>query len=165
VQAAVRAYASSAENAAQLCTKVNWLLCENLATGKFVTFLYGVLDNETRAFDYCNAGHVYPILVSHGTVRSIEAGGAALGVFPEWVYENASVALKPGDRLLLVTDGITEASNAAEQEFGEEKLAEAALRNGQRSAAEMSRLLIEDASSFCASRFHDDATLLVIAAK
>jgi serine phosphatase RsbU (regulator of sigma subunit) len=98
-------------------------------------------------------------------VRSIEAGGAALGVFPEWAYENASVALKPGDRLLLVTDGITEASNAAEQEFGEEKLAEAALRNGQRSAAEMSRLLIEDASSFCASRFHDDATLLVIAAK
>ncbi len=165
VQAAVRAYASSAENAAQLCAKVNRLLCENLATGKFVTFLYGVLDNESRTFDYCNAGHVYPILVSLGTVRSIEAGGAALGVFPEWKYENASIALKPGDRLLLVTDGITEASDEGEREFGEEKLAESALRNSRRTAAEMSRLLLEEVSSFCASRFHDDATLLVIAAK
>ncbi|MGD0478779.1 MAG: PP2C family protein-serine/threonine phosphatase [Terracidiphilus sp.] len=169
VQAAVRAYASSAENAAQLCAKVNRLLSENLATGKFVTFLYGVLDNETRTFDYCNAGNVYPILVSQGpvrsTVRSIQAGGAALGVFPEWKYENANLALGSGDRLLLVTDGITEAYGPDEQEFGEEKLAQAALAASRRTAAEMSRLLLEEVSTFCGSRFHDDATLLVIAAK
>ena len=165
VQAAVRAYASSAENAAQLCTKVNRLLCENLATGKFVTFLYGVLNNETRTFDYCNAGNVCPVLVSQGTVRSIAVGGAVLGVFPEWQYESANLALGPGDRLLLVTDGITEASDAAEQEFGEEKLAEAALRHSKRTSAEMSRLLLEEVSAFCDSHFHDDATLLVISAK
>jgi sigma-B regulation protein RsbU (phosphoserine phosphatase) len=165
VQAAVRAYASSAENAAQLCAKVNRLLCENLATGKFVTFLYGVLDNELRTFDYCNAGNVYPILVSQGTVRSMEAGGAALGVFPEWKYENAVIALNPGDRLLLVTDGITEAYGPDEQEFGEERLALAALACSRRTAAEMSRLLLEEVSTFCGSRFHDDATLLVIAAR
>jgi sigma-B regulation protein RsbU (phosphoserine phosphatase) len=165
VQAAVRAYASSAENAAQLCAKVNRLLCENLATGKFVTFLYGVLNNETRTFDYCNAGNVYPILVSQGTARSMAAGGAALGVFPEWKYENANIALKPGDRLLLVTDGITEAYGPDEREFGEEKLALAALAASKRTAAEMSRLLLEEVSSFCQSRFHDDATLLVIAAR
>jgi phosphoserine phosphatase RsbU/P len=69
VQAAVRAYAGSAESPAQLCAKVNSLLCENLATGKFVTFLYGVLDSETRTFDYCNAGQVYPILVSQGSIH------------------------------------------------------------------------------------------------
>lgn len=165
VQAAVRAYAASAENAAQLCAKVNRLLCENLATGKFVTFLYGVLDNETRTFDYCNAGNVYPILVSQGTVRSMEAGGSVLGVFPEWKYENATIALKPGDRLLLVTDGITEAYGPDEQEFGEEKLALAALAASKRTAAEMSRLLLEEVSKFCGSHFHDDATLLVIATK
>jgi phosphoserine phosphatase RsbU/P len=171
VQAAVRAYASSAENAAQLCAKVNRLLCENLATGKFVTFLYGVLDNETRTFDYCNAGNVYPILVSRPvlvsqlTARSIAAGGAALGVFPDWQYENANFALEPGDRLLLVTDGITEAYGPDEQEFGEERLAQAALACSKRTAAEMSRLLLEEVSTFCGSRFHDDATLLVIAAK
>ena len=165
VQAAVRAYASSAENAAQLCTKVNRLLCENLATGKFVTFLYGVLNNETRTFDYCNAGNVCPVLVSQGTVRSIAVGGAVLGVFPEWQYESANLALGSGDRVLLVTDGITEASDAAEQEFGEEKLAEAALRHSKRTASEISRLLLEEVSAFCDSHFHDDATLLVIEAK
>jgi sigma-B regulation protein RsbU (phosphoserine phosphatase) len=165
VQAAVRAYASSAENAAQLCTKVNQLLCENLATGKFVTFLYGVLDNETRTFDYCNAGNVCPILVSQGTARSMEAGGAVLGVFPGWEYENANLALGSGDRLLLVTDGIPEAYGPDAVEFGEEKLAEAALRNCKRTAAEMSKLLLEEVSTFCGSRFHDDATLLVIAAR
>jgi serine phosphatase RsbU (regulator of sigma subunit) len=165
VQAAVRAYAGSAENAAQLCAKVNRLLCENLATGKFVTFLYGVLDNETRTFDYCNGGNVYPILVSQGTARSMEAGGAALGVFPEWKYENANLALGSGDRLLLVTDGITEAYGQDEVEFGEERLALAALAGSKRTAAEMSKLLLEEVSTFCGSHFHDDATLLVIAAK
>ena len=165
VQAAVRAYASSAENAAQLCAKVNRLLCENLATGKFVTFLYGVLDNETRTFDYCNAGNVYPILVSQGTVRTADQGGAVLGVFPEWKYENANLALGSGDRLLLVTDGITEAYGPDEKEFGEERLALAALAGSKRTAAEMSKLLLEEVSTFCGSHFHDDATLLVIAAK
>jgi phosphoserine phosphatase RsbU/P len=165
VQAAVRAYASSAENAAQLCTKVNRLLCENLATGKFVTFLYGVLNNETRTFDYCNAGHGHPILISQGMVRTAEQGGAVLGVFPEWEYENASIALGLGDRLLLETDGIPEAYDSDEVEFGEERLALAALAASKRTAAEMSKLLLEEVSKYCGSRFHDDATLLVIAAK
>jgi len=130
-----------------------------------VTFLYGVLNNETRTFDYCNAGNVYPILVSQGTARSMEAGAAVLGVFPEWKYENAAIALQSGDRLLLVTDGITEAYGPDEKEFGEEKLALAALEASKRTAAEMSRQLLEEVSAFCGAHFHDDATLLVIAAK
>lgn len=165
VQAAVRAYAGSAESAAQLCTKVNSLLCENLATGKFVTFLYGVLDGETRTLDYCNAGQVYPILVSQGNVRALNHGGAVLGVFPAWEYESAKIEFRAGDRLLLVTDGISEASGADEVEFGEEKLAEAALACSKRSAAEMSDVLLNQVTEFCDAHFQDDATLLVIAAK
>jgi serine phosphatase RsbU (regulator of sigma subunit) len=64
-----------------------------------------------------------------------------------------------------VTDGITEAYDTDEQEFGEERLAQAALEASKRTAAEMSRLLLEEVSAFCGSRFHDDATLLVVAAK
>lgn len=165
VQAAVRAFASSAESPAQLCAKVNGLLCENLATGKFVTFLYGVLDSETRTLDYCNAGQVYPILVSQGAVQALDHGGAVLGVFPAWEYESAKIAFRAGDRLLLVTDGITEASDGDDQEFGEEKLAEAALKESKRTAAEMSDALLNQVSAFCDAHFQDDATLLVIAAK
>ena len=83
VQAAVRAYASSAESPAQLCAKVNSLLCENLATGKFVTFLYGVLDSETRTLDYCNAGQIYPILVSQGSAQVAGPWRRGAGRFPD----------------------------------------------------------------------------------
>ena len=102
VQAAVHAFASSAESAARLCANVNSLLCENLATGKFVTFLYGVLDSETRTFHYCNAGNLYPILISQGSAQSLDHGGAVLGVFPQWEYEDAKIEFRDGDRLLLV---------------------------------------------------------------
>ena len=165
VQAAVRAYAGSAESPAELCAKVNSLLCENLATGKFVTFLYGVLDSEKRTFDYCNAGQVYPILVSQGSTQALDHGGAVLGVLPKWEYENAKIEFRAGDRLLLVTDGITEASGADDAEFGEDKLAEAALQFSKRTAVEMCDALLSEVSAFCDAHFRDDATLLVIAAK
>ena len=165
VQAAVRAFASSAETPAQVCAKVNQLLCENLATGKFVSFLYGVLDGEARTIEYCNAGHLYPILVSEGTTRSLDGAGAVMGVFPSWTYVDAKVELISGDRLLLFTDGITEAENLDKREFGEEKVAEFARACSARTAAEMNAMLLEQVSSYCQNSFRDDATLLVIAAR
>lgn len=165
VQAAVRAFAGSAASPAQLCAKVNSLLCENLATGKYVTFLYAVLDGATGRLAYCNAGHINPIVVSRGAVRSLDSSGAVLGVFPAWQFEDAAVELSAGDRVLLVTDGITEASDADDREFGEEKLAAAAQALKGRSATEMNRELLDEVSAFCAAHFRDDATLLVIAAK
>ena len=79
-QAAVRALSSPSETPAGVCSRVNRLLCENIATGKFVTFFYGILDNQTRTFEYCNAGHPLPILVSAGQARMLDRHGAVLGV-------------------------------------------------------------------------------------
>ncbi len=93
VQAAVRAFASDSESPARVCAKVNSLLHENIATGKFVTFLYGILDGEAHTFQYCNAGHLYPILLSRGAVRMLEQGGAVLGVFADWTYEDSKIEL------------------------------------------------------------------------
>lgn len=165
VQAAVRAFASGAESPAQLCAKVNRLLCENVATGKFVSFLYGVLDADAHTLEYCNAGHLYPILVSGGAALELNDSGAVLGVFPAWSYANATAELKTGDRLLIFTDGITEAENPEEQEFGEDNVAAFARAASGKSAAEMNKLLLERVSSFCRNRFRDDATLMVIAAR
>ena len=164
VQAAVRAFAGDSESPAQVCAKVNLLLHENIATGKFVTFLYGILDGETHTFQYCNAGHLYPILVSGGSVRMLEQGGAVLGVFPEWIYEDSSVELRTGDRLLLFTDGITEASDADGREFEETSIATFAKANSTLSAKELNSRLLAKVTAFCDAQFRDDATLLVIAA-
>ena len=162
-QAAVRALSSQSDNAASLCTRVNALLCENLATGKFVTFFYGILDSETHTFEYCNAGHPYPILVSHGQTHTLDKGGAVLGVFPKWTYEIDSISLEAQDRLLLFTDGITEAEGIGNQEFGEANLAAFAQANWRKTAREITSGLLEHVNAFCAGHFTDDATLVVIA--
>jgi sigma-B regulation protein RsbU (phosphoserine phosphatase) len=165
VQAAVRAFASESESPAKVCARVNRLLCENIATGKFVTFLYGVLDSQTRNFQYCNAGHLLPIHVSSGSVRMPDQGGAVLGVFPVWEYEDESIELNPGDRLLLFTDGITEASDANGKEFEEGSIAAFAKANCVLAANELTSRLLAQVTAFCGANFQDDATLLVIAAK
>jgi len=164
VQAAVRAFASDAESPARVCAKVNRLLHENIATGKFVTFLYGILDGEAHTFQYCNAGHLYPILVSGSSVRMLEQSGAVLGVFAAWTYEDCKIELRAGDRLLLFTDGITEASDAAGQEFEESRIATFAKDNSTLSATELNSRLLAKVTAFCGAQFQDDATLLVIAA-
>jgi sigma-B regulation protein RsbU (phosphoserine phosphatase) len=164
VQAAVRAFASTSESPAGVCGKVNRLLHENIATGKFVTFLYGILDSETHTFQYSNAGHLYPIQISGGSTRTIEQGGAVLGVFPDWKFEDSMIELRVGDRLLLFTDGITEATDSAGQEFEETRIAAFGKVHATLSASELNRQLLAEVTRFCRAQFQDDATLLVIAA-
>lgn len=164
VQATVRAFASDAASPAWLCGRVNSVLCNNIATGKFVTLFYGVLDAKRRVLEYTSAGHLSPILLngSH-SVRQLENGGALLGVFPEWKYEDSAAQLAPGDRLLLFTDGITEAARPDGEEFGEQRLIDATTSLSQRSSAELKDELLSQAKNFCDSQLADDATLIVIA--
>jgi phosphoserine phosphatase RsbU/P len=163
VQAIVRAFAGGSESPAQLCDRVNSVLCGNIDIGKFVTFFYGVLDASQRTFQYCNAGHPRPIVLSSDSIRELSEGGAVLGVFPNWKYEDATIELCSGDRLLLFTDGITEAAAADGQEFGEDKLAEVVKSSHIVSAAELNARVLARVNEFCAGHFQDDATLLVIA--
>lgn len=163
VQATVRAFASDAASPAWLCSRVNGVLCNNIASGKFVTLFYGVLDANRRMLQYTNAGHLPPILVNGSRpARQLENGGALLGVFPEWKYEDSVVQLAPGDRLLLYTDGITEAAKADGEEFGEQRLIATASSIRQRSSAGLRDELVSQVKSFCDSQPADDVTLIVV---
>jgi phosphoserine phosphatase RsbU/P len=138
LQASFRAFATPEASPQMVCTKLNKFLCANVASGKFVTFFYAVLDADSRTLTYENAGHSPGhLLRSDGTTETLQGGGAVLGALPDWTYQSYTAQLQPGDMLLLSTDGITEAENAQVEEFGDERLLQAArARDG--SALEMS---------------------------
>ena len=163
VQASLRASVRDLDSPARVCGIVNGMLRESIAGNRFVTFFCGVLDANTRTFRYCNAGHPYPILVSDDAARTLDEGGAVLGVFPSWDYQDSSVILKSGDRLLLFTDGITEAEDAQGQEFGVERVAAFGKAHAASSAVQLNEQLLAQVSDFCAAQFQDDATLVVLA--
>jgi sigma-B regulation protein RsbU (phosphoserine phosphatase) len=165
VQASLRASVRDLDSPARVCSIINGMLCESIAADKFVTFYCGVLDAGTRTFRYCNAGHPYPILVSCGAVRTLDQGGGVLGVFPAWTYQDSSVDLRSGDRLVLFTDGITEAEAPDGEEFGMEKVAAFVKTHAENSAARMNQQLLAQVTEFCGAQFQDDATLLVLAVK
>jgi phosphoserine phosphatase RsbU/P len=165
VQATVRAYASEQAAPSWLCRRVNEVLCNNLAADKFVTLFYGVLDSEDGTFRYTNAGHLPPLQVRpDGSCRKLSDGGAVLGVFPEWNYEDGLIQRAPGDRLFLFTDGITEAMRDDGEEFGEAGLLQAAQAGATLSPGEMKIRSLAEVKKFCNSQLHDDATFLLIAA-
>jgi hypothetical protein len=164
-QASLRASVRDLHSPARLCSIINGMLCASIAADRFVSFFCGVLDATSGTFRYCNAGHPYPILVSSGAVRTVEQGGAVLGVFPAWKYEESSTKLSSGDRLLLFTDGITEAERPQGEEFGMERVATFAKTHASDSAAKINQLLLAEVTKFCSGQFRDDATLLVLAVK
>jgi sigma-B regulation protein RsbU (phosphoserine phosphatase) len=165
VQATVRAYASGEATPAWLCTRVNQVLCSNLADDKFVTFFYAVLDSETRMLSYANAGHVPPLLMkSTGQTLKLSEGGLVLGIFAGSSYEQREVALAPGDRLILITDGISEAMRADGEEFGETGVLQTLRSIKEDSPEEIKARLLAEVDRFCDSNFHDDATLLLVCA-
>jgi len=108
----VCAHPCELDSPARVSGIINSMLCATIAADRFVTFFCAVLDAAERTFVYCNAGHPYPILVSSGTARTLNQGGAVLGVLPGWRYQDATVKLACGDRLILFTGGITEAQDS-----------------------------------------------------
>ena len=166
LQAAVRAFATDAAQPAELCHQVNRILCGRIAEDRFISFFYCVVDSELGTLTFANAGHYAPVLVrADGQVERLASGGAVLGVFPEGVYVQERIAIGIGDRLVLFTDGITEARDEADEEFGEDRLVALAREHRGCSAPALQARITETVSAFAAGRFQDDATLIVMAAE
>lgn len=162
VQAAVRALASP--DPAALAARVNASVMASSVPGKFVTFFYGVLDSQTEVLSYTNAGHSRPLVVrANGDTEWLADSGAVLGVFPDWRYESSEVRLAKGDRLILFTDGLTEAQNWNNEEFGEDRLAGLAGGISRLSADEIKDGLLAGVDGFTGGSLQDDATLVVLA--
>jgi sigma-B regulation protein RsbU (phosphoserine phosphatase) len=164
LQAAVRAFATDAAQPAELCQQVNRILCGRIAEGRFISFFYGKVDTALGVLTYSNAGHYLPIVIrENGTVTRLGEGGPVLGVFTDAGYEQGHIQIGSGDRILMFTDGVTEARNADDEEFGEERLVAAAVANRACSAPAMEARLSEYVSSFTGGTLQDDATLILVA--
>jgi len=162
LQAAVRAVSGADVRPADLCARLNNAMRENMPSGKFITFFYGVLDAEERSLNYANAGHGAPLLVRrNGQIVRLDCGGMVLGVFPDTAYADGTVILHHGDRLVLYTDGVTEARNDQGEEFGEDRLIAEIMMARTLSAAQLKDRLLGAVTAF--GELHDDATLLVAA--
>jgi sigma-B regulation protein RsbU (phosphoserine phosphatase) len=154
---------SGSPDLAKLMTNVNRLIFETSPSNRYATFFYGEYQPATRQFAYVNGGHNPPLVFRNGDVLRLEDGGPVVGLFKPARYSQASVDLASGDVLLFYTDGISEAMNAADEEWGEERMMEAARECQSRPALEMIDELMRAADAFVAGApQHDDMTVMVV---
>ncbi len=142
LQASLRTLAPDYNSPAEVVRRLNLLFCHNIHLTKFVTLFLARFDSQTHSLTYCNAGHNPPLLFrarSNGKepFSWLRPTGAAIGLVEEFQFEAETVTLAPGDILLLYTDGVTEAMNPQEEEFGQERLAELVRQDSNRSAQKL----------------------------
>ena len=166
LQAAVRGLASPSLAPEDLCARLNALLCRNMASDRFVSLFYAQLDGPARRLRYVSAGHNPPfVLHADGSHERLREGGVVLGVFANQVFRSGVAQLQSGDRMVLYTDGVTEACNADEEEFGEQRLLTVLQENRRRSPEAIQKEILLAVSAFSRGIWQDDATLLVVAVR
>ena len=164
LQATIRGLTLSDPLPEQCLAHANTMLYRNTAPSKFATFFYGILNFETHEFTYGNAGHNRPVLVAEsGEIRTLQTAGLALGFLEKAAYSSETVSFSRGDSLVAYSDGVTEAMNATNIEFGEEQLVELLKANCNQAAQEMEKRIIKAVDNH--SRFQlqsDDITLMIL---
>lgn len=147
----------------ELAAKMNRFLHQATPSNGYATSFYARVDDRTRELRYINAGHLPPVLIRSGKVQELIIGGSVIGLLEGLSYEEGGVALESGDVLVAFTDGVPEAKNAAEEEFGEARLKELLLAFAHLDANEIAARLraelkawIQDAPQY------DDLTFIVM---
>ncbi len=164
VQATLRVQAKADGTAAMCVRRTNTLLFQSTGMEKFVTLFYAVLDTKAGALTYSNAGHERPFLMNReGTARRLDAGGIVLGILEDFAYAEERVRFGSGDLFVVFSDGISEAVNGMDEQFGEQRIEGVLREQRHATAAEIRDRLI------AAVRLHaggapqaDDITLVVI---
>ena len=155
------------KNLDEMMSSINNFLSVSTSSDRFATCFYGEIDDSLRRMYYCNAGHNYPILVrKNGSIESLKKGGLILGAFPEQRYEIGEVLFKPGDMLVLYTDGLSEAMDEKEIEYGEERLTDHARKIGEHPAEVICSMIVKNVKQFASGlNDMDDMTLVVVRAR
>lgn len=152
---------------AKMTSNVNKQLCQSTDSNRFATLFLALYDDQTRTLRYTNAGHNDAILArADGTIEHLTSGGLMVGAFDFATYDEVSISLQPDDMLLIFSDGISEATNADGEEYGEARIATFVQTNRHLSATEMLHQIFDEADEWSAGQERgDDQTLVVIKAR
>jgi sigma-B regulation protein RsbU (phosphoserine phosphatase) len=171
LQASLRGEATRApENLAALISNVNRLVYEASSANRYATFFYAQYNPDGRRLNYVNAGHNPPMLFHFSAgqwkLSRLETGGTVVGLLESYPYQQASLTIEPEDIFIAFTDGISEAMNSADEEWGEEQLIETIKACAGLSPSETIARVMQAADVFVAgAKQHDDMTLVVLRAK
>jgi serine phosphatase RsbU (regulator of sigma subunit) len=150
---------------AHVLETVNRHFFDSTAAERFATLFFGIYDDRTRGLRYVNCGHVEPLLLrASGEMERLEPTATMIGAFRHWSCTELEVSLRPGDTLLIYSDGVTEAEAPSGEEFGEERLLRC-LRNSQALAARsLMHCIVENVTEFSHGSRYDDVTVVAIKA-
>ena len=149
----------------EVLREVNDLLIEDNEGGMFVTLLYAVYDPSSRELTYANGGHNSPLVVHPDGTSALFplTDGIALGIAPDLSYKQNTVTLSPGDSVIFYTDGVTEAMNSEEEEFGLDPLSEFFRTNPPENPEETTAAVFDAVNAFAGEMAQsDDITCLVL---
>ncbi len=164
VQACLLALSGEGKPFHEIVAKVNDIIYANTSADKFITFFGGLLDVRAHTLTYVNAGHNPPYWVRpDGTLSLLEIGGLLLGMMPGMSYEFQTIQLERGDRVVLFTDGVTEAMNGSGEQYEEPRLEALLKKTTALSAEQTSKAIAEDVRNFVkAAPQSDDITVVVV---
>jgi sigma-B regulation protein RsbU (phosphoserine phosphatase) len=164
-QASLKTLSTAQVALPELASNMNRYACTNSQGGlRFTTAFLAEYDPVRRTLDYINAGHNNPILRrASGQIQRLDVGGLPFGIQPEVKYESATVTLAPGDWLIIFTDGLVEAENARQEEYGEMRLLTAIEAGKTFEPSEMLKRLMAELDLFVGNTpQHDDVTCMLI---
>ena len=154
---------SLGQDPARVFAHVNHFICSHSEVRRYATLFLGILDAGGRV-EYSNCGHLCPLLVRQGRVEPVfGAGSLPLGMLPQTAFKTESSNLEPGDTLVLYTDGITEAMNRQDDQFGDERLCEVVARHAHSTLEKMEAAILAAVAEFMhGAEQSDDITLLLV---
>ncbi len=158
--------ASVGQSLADVMRQLNRQIYLNSPLEKYATLFLSRYDADARQLWYCNAGHLPPIVLDAQGIRTLEATGTVVGLLPDAVYEAKCIDMTPGTLLAIFTDGVTEAVNGADEEFGDQQLLEALQQSRARTPEAIWDHVLSKVGEWQGGLpQHDDITLIVAKAR
>jgi len=150
----------------RLLRSVNQLFYDNTTDSSYATLFFAEYDDRAQRLRYANCGHLCGLLLrGNDSLERLDSTSTVLGLFKEWDCSISECQLLPGDAMALYTDGITESFNAAEEEFGEQRLCDALRRHRKLSSSDLLAAIVSEVQSFSPAEQYDDMTLIVAKCK